>query len=179
MCHTRGCPTIGAPLELVEKEVINVLSDWVAGYQLNPSQEVKNNVTEKQALLSAAIANRDALLKQNEKLYDLLEREIYTTDVFLERSSTLHERIEEAELSISALEKDLEYEKQKFENSSRFIPECKELLSGYWDLSVPDRNKALKLLIDRIEYKKTVKNKRGTVDTPTFELTLKPRIPRI
>ena len=102
MCHTRGCPTIGAPLELVEKEVINVLSGWVAGYQLNPSQEVKNNVTEKQALLSAAIANHDALLKQNEKLYDLLEREIYTTDVFLERSSTLHERIEEDELSISA-----------------------------------------------------------------------------
>lgn len=179
MCRTRGCPTIGAPLELVEKEVINILSDWVTGYQLDPSQEVKNNVTEKQALLSAAVANRDALLKQNEKLYDLLEREIYTTDVFLERSSTLHERIEEAESSISALEKDLEYEKQKFENSSRFIPECKELLSSYWDLSVPDRNKALKLLIDRVEYKKTVKNKRGTVDTPTFELTLKPRIPRI
>jgi len=87
--------------------------------------------------------------------------------------------IEEAEASISALEKDLEYEKQKFENSSRFIPECKELLSNYWDLSVPDRNKALKLLIDRVEYKKTVKNKWGTVDTPTFELTLKPRIPRI
>ena len=146
---------------------------------MDPSQEVKNNVTEKQALLSAAIANRDSLLKQNEKLYDLLEREIYTTDVFLERSSTLHERIEEAELSISALEKDLEYEKQKFENSSRFIPECKELLSNYWDLSVPDRNKALKLLIDRVEYKKTTRNKKGMADIPTFELVLKPRIPRI
>ncbi len=74
---------------------------------------------------------------------------------------------------------DLEYEKEKIANIENFIPSCKELLSCYWDLSVQDRNKALKMLLESVEYTKTKRNRKGDKDNPTFTLNLKPRIPRI
>ena len=179
MCHTRDCATIGAPLDLVEHRLLEVLSEWVAGYQLDPGQTIDNRIPEIESLLSSATSARDLLLKQRNNLYDLLEQGIYTKDVFLERSQDLQRRIEESEEQIRSLEEDLEYEKEKQMNVQSFIPACKDLLATYWDLSVPDRNKALKLLIESVEYKKTTKNKKGSVNIPTFELTLKPRIPRI
>ena len=35
LCSTYDCPTIGSPLDLVEREVYNALSDWVEGYRLS------------------------------------------------------------------------------------------------------------------------------------------------
>lgn len=179
MCQTRGCATIGSPLDLVEKRLLEVLEEWVDGYQLDPSQSIDDKIPEKESLLSSAVSSRDLLLKQRGNLYDLLEQGIYSNEIFIERSQELQKRIEEAEDQILMLNCDLEYEKEKQANINNFIPSCKDLLANYWDLSVPDRNKALKLLIDRVEYKKTARNKKGMADIPTFELTLKPRIPRI
>ena len=178
-CNTRNCPTIGSALDLVEREVIQALSDWVAGYQLDPTLEVENKVPEKEQLLSSAISNHDVLLKQNGNLYDLLEQGVYTTEIFLERSHELQKRIKESEAHIEVLKKDLEYEKEKIANVENFIPSCKELLSCYWELSAQDRNKALKMLLESVEYTKTKRNKYGDKDNPTFTLNLKPRIPRI
>ena len=178
-CNTRNCPTIGSALDLVEREVIQALSDWVAGYQLDPTLEVENKVPEKEQLLSSAINNHDVLLKQNGNLYDLLEQGVYTTEIFLERSHKLQKRIKESEAHIEVLKKDLEYEKEKIANVENFIPSCKELLSCYWELSAQDRNKALKMLLESVEYTKTKRNKYGDKDNPTFTLNLKPRIPRI
>lgn len=104
---------------------------------------------------------------------------MYSTQTFLERSQKLQERIRESTTQLAILEKDLEYEKEKDANINNFLPACKSLLAYYWELSIPERNKALKILLEGVEYKKTEKNKRGKKDTPTFELTLKPRIPRI
>ena len=163
----------------MEREVIQALSDWVAGYQLDPTLEVENKVPEKEQLLSSAINNHDVLLKQNVNLYDLLEQGVYTTEIFLERSHKLQKRIKESEAHIEVLKKDLEYEKEKIANVENFIPSCKELLFCYWKLSAQDRNKALKMLLESVEYTKTKRNKYGDKDNPTFTLNLKPRIPRI
>ena len=91
----------------------------------------------------------------------------------------MQKRIRESENHIEVLKKDLEYEREKVANVENFIPSCKELLSCYWELSIPDRNKALKMLLESVEYTKTQKNKKGEKNSPTFTLTLKPRIPRI
>ena len=91
----------------------------------------------------------------------------------------LQKRIKESEAHIEVLKKDLEYEKEKIANVENFIPSCKELLSCYWELSAQDRNKALKMLLESVEYTKTKRNKYGDKDNPTFTLNLKPRIPRI
>lgn len=178
MCTTEGCPTVGSSLELVEKELIRHLTEWVEGYRM---EEVlpESKTPEKQKLLNHAKSEHEALIKQNHRLYDLLEQGVYTTEIFLERSKHLQERIEKSTANIENLEKDLDYEKNREANIKNFLPACHNLLSCYWDLSVEERNKALKLLLECVEYKKTSRNGYGNANKPTFELTIKPRIPNI
>ena len=177
ICTTDGCQTVGSSLDLVERQLIACLEDWVSGYELK-SVVPESNVPEKQKLVDAAKHDHNLLLQQNERLHDLLEQGVYSTETFLDRSQKLQDRIRESSAQLDTLEKDLEYEKEKDANINNFLPACKSLLSYYWELSIPDRNKALKILLERVEYKKSERNKRGEKDNPTFELTLKPRIPR-
>ena len=64
-------------------------------------------------------------------------------------------------------------------NINNFIPNCENLLSCYWDLSAEERNTALKILLEGVTYKKAKRNRWGDGQNATFELTIKPRIPRI
>lgn len=177
MCKTDGCPTIGSSLELVEQKVIESLSDWVEKYKVE-QPECISSIPEKQQLLDNASQEHKLLLQQKEKLYDLLEQGIYSTEIFLERSNSLQNRLRTSSEKITFLEKDLENEKKQESNIKNFLPACMNLLDCYWQLSNQERNKALKLLLESVEYKKLTKNKRGEKDKATFELTLKPRIPR-
>ena len=103
---------------------------------------------------------------------------MYTTEIFLERSGRLQEQIRQSEEHIRDLEEDLKKEQLREDNINNFIPACQSLLSCYWDLSDQERNKALRLLLESVEYRKLTKNKRGEKEKATFELSIKPRIPR-
>lgn len=178
MCTTDQCPTIGSSLEVVEKALVESLSDWVKNYKLSPVS-IKSLVPEKEKLLELALKENEQLKVQNERLYDLLEQGIYDTNMFIKRSKLLQDKIIESEHNIEELKKELIYEKEKEANINSFIPHCENLLSFYWDLSIEDRNTALKMLLDSVEYEKTTRNKRGEGEKPTFELTLRPKIPCI
>ena len=178
LCNTQGCPTVGCSLDLLERAVIEALSEWVKDYELDDIVP-ESKAPELMELLESAKTEKSTLLSQKEKLFDLLERGTYSSDVFLERSHSLQERINAADDKILDLQKEIEYEQNNDAHIHSFIPSCKGLLSCYWDLSVPDRNKALKMLLDSVEYKKTKKNKKGHKDDASFELTIKPRLPHI
>ena len=178
MCKTDNCPTVGSSLDLVEKELIHCLEEWVQNYKLDPVT-IQSQVPEKEQLLSFAEKEHDQLLEQNERLYDLLEQGVYDTDMFLKRSKILQDKIVESDAKIKDIEKELEYEKEKDMNINNFIPNCENLLSCYWDLSAEERNTALKILLEGVTYKKAKRNRWGDGQNATFELTIKPRIPRI
>lgn len=178
ICKTDKCPTVGSPLELVERQLYAALKDWVEGYRLE-AVPPKSLAPEKEQLLQSAVQEHNALTRQNDHIHDLLEQGVYDIETFLKRSRSLQERLKEASKTVSRLEKELEYEKEKETHFLQFLPSCENLLEHYWNLSVQERNKALKLLIESVEYKKTVRNKRGEKDIPSFELTIKPRIPRV
>ena len=177
LCGSDGCPTVGSPLALVEEKVIESLTDWVRVYEVD-APALQSKIPELEKLLELADAEHETLLRQKWKLYDLLEQGIYSTEVFLERSKSLEERLAASSAQTRALRKDLDDERKREANAYNFLPACKALLGAYQDLSVQERNKALKLLLDSVEYRKTTRNKRGEKDKATFELTLKPKIPR-
>lgn len=177
LCRTPQCPTVGCSLEILEKELLNSLSDWVKDYELKTILP-ESHVKEKEDLVTAAASELSTLESQRERLYDLLEQGVYTKDIFLERSHSLQERINDARVRLSTLELELANERQIDAHILNFIPSCKELLSTYWSLSAADRNQALRMLIESVEYRKYEKNKKGKKDDASFELIIKPRIPR-
>ena len=178
MCKTDQCPTVGSSLELVERQLYSALCDWVDGYRMEAATP-KSLVPEKEHLLHNASQEYDTLSNQKDHLHDLLEQGVYDTETFLKRSQNLQERLRQASENVNRLEKDLEREKEREAHIFQFLPSCENLLEHYWNLSIQERNKALKMLIECVEYKKTTRNKRGEKDAPTFELTIKPRIPRV
>ena len=178
ICKTDGCLTVGSPLDLVEQELISALEDWVKGYELT-AELPESRIPELEALLSTARQEHETLEKQKTRLYDLLEQGIYDPETFLERSRRLQDRLQESQAGIVRLEADLAAEEKIQANLTSFLPSCRELLGCYWDLDIQDRNKALKLLIDSVEYRKTSRNRKGEAGKASFELTIKPRIPRI
>ena len=178
LCNTQNCPTVGCSLDLLERSVIDALSEWVKNYELD-NVIPESKVPELTNLLDGTQQEKASLLSQKENLFDLLEQGVYSSDVFLERSHVLQERINAIDDKILDLQKEIKYEQNNDAHIHNFIPSCKGLLSCYWELSAIDRNKALKMLLDGVEYKKLKKNERGHKNDASFELTLKPRIPRI
>ena len=176
LCKTPGCPTVGCALSVLEKELLHSLSEWVKGYELQAILP-ESHAKEKEELVTAASSDLSTLEAQRERLYDLLEQGVYTNEVFLERSHNLQSRINDARDRLSSLEKELAQARQIDAHILNFIPSCKDLLSCYWDLSATDRNQALRMLLESVEYRKYEKNKKGCKEEASFDLIIKPRIP--
>ena len=109
--------------------------------------------------------------------YDLLEQGIYNADIFLERSRSLSERINQTNNDINTLSKDLDIEIQREESAVTIIPKVEKLLAVYHDL--PDakaKNDMLKEVLEKIVYIKEKKASRnGSLDD--FQIILYPKIP--
>ena len=90
------------------------------------------------------------LQDQKTRVYDLLEQGIYTTEVFLERSASIAEKITAAEETVERLEKEIQEEHTRQENRKQFIPRCEHLLSHYDELDVEEKNACLKELLETL-----------------------------
>ena len=62
-------------------------------------------IDAKTAAIKSFEKELQTLKKQQEKAYDLLEQDIYSTDVFFERSRAITERIKNTEEQIEILKK--------------------------------------------------------------------------
>ena len=91
----------------------------------------ESTVPELTALLGSTEKEKAALLSQKENLFNLLEQGVYSSEVFLERSHVLQERINAVDDKILDLQKEIEYEKNNDAHIHSFIPSCKGLLSCY------------------------------------------------
>ena len=176
-----GCGTVGSPLYVVEKVILDILNDWTSEYELKDVEDT-SRFDEMIALKQSALSELDEDLRklsvQRGNLYDLLEQGIYDTDVFLSRQKEISDREKALKEKRTALMQEIEYESKIQADKANFIPRCKKLIDNYNYLSVQDKNRFLKELIDRIVYTKTERNKRGCGNTANFQLEIYPRVPR-
>lgn len=178
ICYHTNCPQISSPLYLVEREIINGLRS-IMHDQLNNHviiYEDTGSLDAKEILLQNSEKELQNLQEQKTRIYDLLEQGVYTTDVFLERSAAIAEKIDVTDRSIEKLKTEIRKERARQENRKQFIPRCEHLLSHYDNLDVEEKNACLKELLEKVEYNKTDRNKRGEGDNPNFTLHLFPRI---
>lgn len=179
-CPTPGCKTVGSPLNLVEHAVIAMLTDWMSSYILQPPTNSHSMNIQLSSHLSRLLAEKKSELlsiqKQHSALCDLLERGIYSPDMFLERQHELALREQHLRTSV----KETEY--ALLSHSPR-IPKKPVVDSGpiieYYSALEPDeQNHILKLLLSRIVYKKSKRNRKGDGGSPQFTLDIWPNIPR-
>lgn len=178
ICYQSSCHQISSPLYVVEREIIKGLRS-IMNDQINNNvivYEDTGSLEAKEQILRNTKKELAGLQDQKTRVYDLLEQGIYTTEVFLERSASIAEKITAAEETVERLEKEIQEEHTRQENRKQFIPRCEHLLSHYDELDVEEKNACLKELLEKVEYNKTERNRRGEGDKANFTLHLFPRI---
>lgn len=176
ICPNNQCKNVSAPIDLVEKKIIEAITNWVSTEKLNyDSHEIDYNTLD---ILNQQIKFIDeelqGLHKQNDNIYDLLEKGVYDIDTFVSRSRKISDEISNKEKAIDKLKKDLLIEQDKINSTSNIIPKAEKLLNIYDKLDVKEKNDMLKEILYKIEYERD-KSIRDGGDYDNFVITLYPK----
>lgn len=179
-CHNQvHCHNKASVYELVENRIILELGKWLNTYKSDienqpSSSNEKTVISMNRNVLKNLQKELDGIQQQKSKLHDLLEREIYDEDTYLERnkilgdkSATLQEEIEKVSLVI-------EQEEYVIKVQHSIIPAVESVLEIYPLLDDPvEKNSILKSVLEKVVY-----NKERHQIGDDFDLTIYPKLPK-
>lgn len=155
LCLKRSC-IAGTKYELLEKAVINSLREKLKKYdslkQINRTQE--NNFEEQLKSISGSIS---VIKKQQSKLHELLECEIYSVETFLDRQQALQLQLDTLNSEYAAVKK--QADSVKIVDIEQTKQNISDVLSCYWQADISTRNHLLKTVIEKVVYFKDKKTK--------------------
>ena len=160
ICVSPTCPTKGSYLSMVEDAVLEALESTLNELRLGADPVGATLPTGDRETLAMGLAAQEKELEQvqaqQRKLYDFLERGIYTEQVFLSRSATLEARRAEAQAQIDQLTRQLDTLDRSEHSRRALVPKIQYVLDTYNDCqSVQEKHALLKTILQRIEYGKT------------------------
>ncbi|MCI1958624.1 MAG: recombinase family protein [Clostridia bacterium] len=177
MCPSNTCKNVSSALYLVENKILLGLKNWLKEYELAWKEESSlSTISDKSNIYKRLNDNLTLLNSQLDKTYTLLEQGIYSTDVFLERSKLLTEKINNLKKEMQFAKNNLSDAKRIEESRRTIIPKVQRLLAVYSTLPDPKaKNDMLKDVLEKVVY---IKKKGGRWGDPTdFEIVLYPRLP--
>ena len=179
ICPTIGCPCVSARFDLVEKAVLKTLREWTKEYYIDikmPNERVadpENDVTK--ALLENAEKEMKQLEKQRMKIYEAYENDVYSPQIFIERSRENTEKISSLSNRIADLKSSAENKSAVEKKAALLIPKIEQILSGYDKLEANEKNALLTQVIEKITYFRAEGGRwSGVYDN--FEINVFPRI---
>ncbi|MCM1023978.1 MAG: recombinase family protein [Prevotella sp.] len=153
MCVHKGCGCKASCETEIDEALIKAIAKQYNRYRVTPENRgpvpAGNGVGE---IKKAALTELEKLKRRREKLYDLLEQEVYTAEVFAERSAVLSERVKELEKIIESLKDGVKAPA----NIQEACITLKSILDDYGKITdAGKRNVLLKTAVKRISYLKT------------------------
>lgn len=161
ICNHNGCICKSSAENEIDEALMRALKKQYKRYKImveNNEQIIRGDNKE---VLKSIAAELEKLKKQRERLYDLLEQNVYSTEVFVERSEVLNGRIKELE-EIAAQEQQSEKITVTPEEACVIL---KTIIDDYFKLEdAVQKNELLKTAIKRINYNKTTGGRYGKSD---------------
>ena len=181
ICMTHFCPQVSSALYMVENKILEGLSQWA--YQHEASWEegtiISDPFQSKIEVLQNSLAEQqkelEELKKQFENTFELLEKGIYTAEIFTMRNQTLSEKIITVNQSIDEITSDIQNMENARESRDEMLPKIRTLLETYHSLSPAEQNRLLKQVLDHVEYHKEV-NGRWHNPPDQFSISLYPKV---
>lgn len=103
--------------------------------------------------------------------FNLVEQGVYTLDVFQDRRAKLTLAMEDLDIQIEKLQKEILALETSETTQKNIIPQTEELLASYDEMTNEERNELLKEILEEIKYFKGADGQ--------IEIDLYPRLPRI
>ncbi len=178
MCSNRHCSTVSTPLYLVENEIIRGLKQWlndIVNDKLISKVDDSSLRLISENVLSTS-RELEELKSQRTKIFEFLEKGIYTPEIFAERSCSLTEKIQQTETKLVSLQEEYDKEEYRLKSKVNLVPDIENLIDVYPRMNADERNTALKKIIDTVTYEKMVKNTRSQRDKISFKIWIKPKI---
>lgn len=147
LCTTKNCPTRGAPVY----QVMEILRNELIQHEKECASDVGGDPSALADEKTASIWESELteIGKQREKLYDLLERGIYSEDLFLSRMEKLNAREGTTLNSLAALRE----KKKSAETSEKFRASLRRSIDLMnQDAPPAEVNRLLKEIVRSIEY---------------------------
>ena len=164
---TNKCGNKSVRFEYVEKSLLDSLEKYTEKYKAS----IKNNTKKDfdkfyRKHLQSLKKELQGLKKQKLNLFNLLERGIYSDEVFLERSKNIDIRILNTEKEILNLNKQIEKE-NKFNNED--IIKFENIIKAYKSTTdIKKKNNLLKSILFKIEYVKNSNQKNNDFEIKIF-----------
>lgn len=181
-CSNRNCDNISSPLFLIEKQFLAFMQEWLDSYSIDQSSApfipLQEQLAEKEALLNKMENDITTYRGQMEKAYDLLERGVYTVEIFQQRQKTLQHTIFKLEESRSGIMADIQHIHRLNTERENYFPKIKNLLDTYYSNTPAANNHIIKEVIDKIIYEKSTPNRRGQLNNCNFILEIYPKLPK-
>lgn len=170
-CPNRYCDNVSAPIFLVEKKLLTILSQWLADYKI----EVGNSQIQNQNFTIIERLQNELIKVNNqiENTYNLLEQGVYPTDVFISRNKILTDRKNEILKAIN------EEDSQSQLTEYTIIPQVESIVFFYNTLKLAKyKNLLLRQALEKIEYIKLLPNRKGQLLNDNFDIYIYPKLPK-
>jgi len=179
MCAYTSCSTVGSDLPVVEQGVLDGLRKHLAAFELARPEDPSGPAEEIRALERALEANKkelEDLTVQLQRIYELTEQGVYSSEDFVTRSQNNADRRAAAEEARSELEQRLERQREVLANRATIAPRIRHVLDAYpLAETAAEKNALLRSVLERVVYSKSTRERwSGGSD---LTLTLFPRVP--
>lgn len=169
-CPNRECNCKTIKCDAVEKAVLSAMKEWLLEYTVNVDG---NNSSQNDNVETAISIVREQLLdlrSQQDKICELLEKGVYTVEMFTKRNSVLEKEIQKLQSSETDLIKRNDFQKQRESEVAEIIPTTQHILDSYGHLTPLEKNNLWKIVLEKI-----------TVYRPQngeFSIHIYPKIPK-
>lgn len=167
-CQTSRCETKNTFTHVVYDMVIDELKKELerqqvvlADYDTSPEQDTRSDELE---MLKVELDKKSMML---ERACEAYETGIYDRQTYLERVQKVNAARAELQTRIETLEKEIEESEERHEKA---VPILTKVVEEMHTLTPKEQNDLLKMIIDKITYKKT---ESGAAIEPTLEISLK------
>ena len=182
VCPYIDCDNVASKLEVLERKILSGLEVWLENYKIklgNTQLKSKKRSTESDFNQTALNNIENELLeldKQLENIHNLLEKGIYDTDKFLERSRFISGKISTLKEECDNIKKSIAVTNKKSDTQRLLIPKIEKIIDIYNTLQSPmEKNNLLKEVIEKVVYTRDSGGRWS--DPENFAIEIYPLIP--
>lgn len=170
----------GVLLPIIEKRIIDSLAALVEQVSLQQDelassiQQEVSMIERKQKQIARLEKEIEELHGMRETAFEMLEKKVYTEEIFLQRHQSIGQKLKETESNIEQLKKEIELEEAQLTHKENIIPQIRKVIDTYWELESPvEKNHLLKSILEKVYYTR----KKEWTKKDQFELEIVPRLP--
>lgn len=185
ICPSQDCRNVSSDFSLVEERFLQGLEKWLGQLksELNDNRQPQTDNKDDLRLKALESTHKELSKKLNELtdqkngLHELVEKKVYTIEVYMERSAVLNDRHAETKKQLEESEEELRRERRRFETKYEKIPIVERVLTEYRKTdSIANKNELLKTIIQSVRYRKEKGGRWDAGALDKFELTIEPKV---